>query len=440
MQPSRSNWLALCSIAVIVSVVGLLFCGCSPGPEKKKASAPEAKQSEASSQSPAKPEPSTAVAEPAEAKPAEKSAAAGPKPPLGLPPLPIPADNPMTPEKVELGKMLYFDTRMSKDGTVSCATCHDPKMAWAEHTPTSTGIGHQKGARNSPTVINAAYATSQFWDGRAKTLEDQAVGPVENPIEMGHTMTAVVAQLATIPDYQARFKKVFGTGVTKEGFAKAIAAFERTVLSGDSPYDRFVAGDQSAMNDAQKRGWETFRDNCATCHTQPLFSNYRFFNAGVGSDKPNADEGRMKVTGKESDRGKFRVPALRNVADTAPYFHDGSVAKLEDAVALMAVGGKNNPNLSEMLKSVREANLGAKEQKDLVEFLGALSGKYPVVEPPECRSKSALRPLGIAGSTFRVRPSAMRSLFISFNPKEAAGTRSMPTMMLPREVVPRSGV
>ena len=339
----------------------------------------------------------------------------------------------MTPEKVELGKMLYFDTRMSKDGTISCATCHDPKMAWAEHEPTSTGIAHQKGARNSPTVINAAYATSQFWDGRAKTLEDQAVGPVENPIEMGHTMTAVVAHLSTIPDYQERFKKVFGTGVTKENFAKAIAAFERTVLSGDSPYDRFVAGDQSAMNDAQRRGWELFRDNCATCHTQPLFSNYRFFNAGVGSEKPTADEGRKKVTGKDSDLGKFRVPALRNVADTAPYFHDGSAAKLEDAVALMAAGGKNNPKLSEMLKSVREANLGAKEQKDIVAFLGALRASIRSSSRRHCRSKPALRPLGIAGSTFRVRPSAMRSLFISFDPKKAAGTRSKPTMMLPRK-------
>jgi cytochrome c peroxidase len=255
-------------------------------------------------------------------------------------------------------------------------------MAWAEHTPTSDGIGHQKGARNAPTVINAAYATSQFWDGRAKTLEDQAVGPVENPIEMGHSMVAVVADLSKVPEYQERFKKVFGTGVTKEGFAKAVAAFERTVLSGDSPYDRFVAGDQKALTDAQKRGWEVFDANCSTCHTPPLFSKYKFFNAGVGSDKPSADEGLKKVAGKDSDRGKFRVPALRDVADTYPYFHDGSAAKLEDAVALMAGGGKDNPNLSEMLKSVRDAKLGAKEQKDLVEFLKALSGKYPVIEPP----------------------------------------------------------
>jgi cytochrome c peroxidase len=278
--------------------------------------------------------------------------------------------------------LLYFDKRVSKDGTVSCATCHDPKMAWAEHTPVSDGIGQQKGGRNAPTVINAAYATSQFWDGRAKTLEEQATGPVENPIEMGHKMEAVVDAFSKIPDYQERFQKVFGTGVTKEGFAKAIAAFERTVLSGDSPYDRFVQGDQNALTDAQKRGWETFRSHCSTCHTPPLFSNYRFFNAGVGTGKPNPDEGRKKVTGKESDLGKFRTPPLRDIAETHPYFHDGSAAKLEDAVALMASGGKDNPNLSEMLKSVRDAKLGEKDQKDLVEFLKALSGKYPVIEPP----------------------------------------------------------
>ncbi len=311
-----------------------------------------------------------------------ESAVALPKVPLGLPPLPPTPDNPLTAEKVELGKLLYFDKRVSKDGTVSCATCHDPKMAWAEHTPTSEGISHQKGGRNAPTVINAAYATSQFWDGRAKTLEEQATGPVENPIEMGFKMEAVVDAFSKIPEYQERFQKVFGTGVTKDGFAKAIAAFERTVLSGDSPYDRFAQGNQSALTDAQKHGWELFRNNCSTCHTPPLFSNYKFFNAGVGMDKPNPDEGRKRVTGKDRDLGKFRVPALRNVADIYPYFHDGSAVTLENAVALMASGGKDNPNLSEMLKSVRDANLGPQDQKDLVELLKALSGKYPVIEPP----------------------------------------------------------
>ncbi len=254
----------------------------------------------------------------------------------------------MTSEKIELGRMLYFDKRVSKDGTVSCATCHDPKMAWAENEPTSTGIGRQKGGRNSPTVINAAYATSQFWDGRAATLEEQATGPVENPIEMGHSMEAVVEAFSKIPGYQRRFQEVFGTGVTKEGFAKAIAAFERTVLSGNSPYDRSRAGDRTALTGAQSRGLKAFRrSGCAGCHAPPLFSTYGFHNAGVDAHKPKPDVGRKEVTKKDGDAGAFRVPSLRDVAKTAPYFHDGGVKTLEEAVALMADGGKDNPRRSD---------------------------------------------------------------------------------------------
>lgn len=305
------------------------------------------------------------------------------KVPLGLPPLFVPEDNPLTPEKIELGKMLYFDTRLSKDGTVSCATCHDPKMSWAENRPTSEGIGKQLGNRNSPTVIGAAYATSQFWDGRAKTLEEQALGPIENPVEMGHELNAMIANLSQIEDYTARFQKVFGTPITKEGVAKAIAAFERTVLSGNSPYDRYKAGDQTALDDSQKRGLDLFEENCANCHTPPLFSNYRFYNAGVGMDAEKPDEGRKKATGKESDLGKFRVPSLREVEKTYPYFHDGRTATLEEAVAVMAGGGKDNPKLSAQIKAVRESKLTAENQKDLVNFLKSLSGDYPIVEPPK---------------------------------------------------------
>jgi cytochrome c peroxidase len=318
-----------------------------------------------------------------------RAAAKPPAVPLGLPPLPVPDDNPITPEKVELGRMLYFDTRVSKDGTVSCATCHDPKMAWAEHEPTSTGIRNQRGGRNSPSVINAAYAPAQFWDGRAASLEEQATGPVENPIEMGHSMKALVAQLSAIPEYQRRFRQVFGTGVTKRGFAQAIAAFERTVLSGDSPYDRYMAGDKQALGEAQRRGLDLFRDNCAVCHAPPLLSNYQYYNAGVGSEQANADEGRKRVTGRPRDAGKFRVPSLRDVAATAPYFHDGSVKTLEEAVALMAGGGKDNPNLSAQLKAVRESQLTEQDRQDLVEFLKALSGKYPVISPPRLPANPA---------------------------------------------------
>ncbi len=328
----------------------------------------------------------------AEAAPAESSSAQSPpagtpyelKIPLGLPPLEIPADNPMTVEKIELGKMLYFDKRVSKDGTISCATCHDPQMAWAEHTPTSKGIHEQIGGRNAPTVINAAYAAAQFWDGRAATLEDQAVGPVANPIEMGNTMEGMIQNLEAIPQYREMFQKVFGTGVTPENFAKAVAAFERTVLSGDSPYDRFKAGQEDALTDAQKRGLELFENSgCADCHTPPLFSSYEYYNAGVGMDKENPDEGRKAVTGEDHDMGAFRVPSLREVANTAPYFHDGSAATLEEAVALMAAGGKDNPHRSVEFDTVREAQLTPEQQKDIVEFLKALSGTYPMIEPPQ---------------------------------------------------------
>jgi cytochrome c peroxidase len=350
--------------------------------KSEQPAAPAAKPSETGAE-PAAPTPSAAPA----ATP-DKTTAQLPVVPLGLPPVPIPADNPMTPAKVELGKLLYFDTRLSGDNKISCATCHDPKMAWAEHTPTSEGIHGQRGDRNAPTVINTAYLRLLFWDGRAKSLEEQATGPIENPIEMGMKMPMVIEELEKIPDYQARFKTVFGTGVNKENIAKAIAAFERTVLSGDSPYDRYQNGDKNALSEAQKRGMSVYMDKgfCSTCHTPPIFSNGNFYNAGVGMDKPNPDPGRKKVTGQDRDFGAFRVPTHREVANTYPYFHDGSAKTLEDAVALMAGGGKDNPHLSPILKSIRDAGLTEQDRKDLVEFLKALSGKFPVTEPPKLPS------------------------------------------------------
>ena len=301
--------------------------------------------------------------------------------PKGLPPVPVPADNPMTAKKVELGKLLYFDKRLSKDKTISCATCHDPKMGWAEHRATSEGIHGKIGERNSPTIINSAYASTQFWDGRAATLEEQALGPIENPIEMGHEMVNVVKELSSNARYKQLFKEVFGTEVNKEGVAKAIAAFERTIVSGNSRYDKFMAGDKSALNEQEQRGLAIFtgRGLCQTCHTPPVFSNFTFINAGVGNGK---DVGRMKVTNNEQDRGAFKVPRLRDIADTAPYFHDGSAATLEDAVALMAGGGVQNPNLNPIFTAVKAANLTAQDKADLVAFLKSLSGDYPRTEPP----------------------------------------------------------
>ncbi len=368
MNVSKCFWLmTLCLLVIVASQIG-----CQPGEQVEKpgqsVTEPAAEPAEQPSAEPAE--------EPVEK--ASEQASFAIKPPLGLPAVPVPDDNPMTVEKVALGKKLYFDTRLSKDGTISCATCHDPEMAWTEHRPTSKGIKGQVGGANSPTVINSAYGTTQFWDGRAASLEEQALGPIENPIEMGHKLDAMIADLSKVSDYTEAFQKVFGTGITKEGIAKAIAAFERTVLSGNSPYDKFMDGQKDALTDAQKRGLELFNEaNCSTCHAPPVFSSYRFYNAGVGMDKDPPDKGRQAVTKKDGDLGKFRVPMLRDVANTGPYFHDGSVERLEDAVALMAAGGKDNPNLSSMMKAVREAKLTEENQKDLVEFLKALSGEFP---------------------------------------------------------------
>lgn len=385
MTLKSSTWSAALGSVALVFVAWLVGCETKQPPAK---STPKAGSSTASAAKPAaKPAAEPAVkpaAEPA-VKPAAKPAAEQlPKVPLGLKAVPVPDDNPMTPEKVELGKMLYFDTRLSRDGKVSCATCHDPKMAWAEHEATSTGIEKQVGGRNSPSVINAAYAPAQFWDGRAASLEEQALGPIQNPIEMGHNLPAMIQSLSKIDAYSSQFKKVFGTEVNKEGVAKAIAAFERTILSGNSPYDRFKAGDKTALNPAQQHGMDVFKKaGCAMCHSGALLSGYDYYNAGVGMDKAKPDAGRKDVTKKDEDLGKFRVPSLREVANTAPYFHDGSAKTLEDAVALMAAGGKSNAHLSDSFESVREAKLAEQDRKDIVEFLKALSGEYPVIEAPK---------------------------------------------------------
>ncbi len=371
-------------------------------PAKEEPAKEEPAKEEPAKEAPAAktPTPGPAVTAPAAAEPpmkAEPAKEAAPadepapkltpyegKVPLGLPDLKIPADNPMSVEKIELGKMLYFDKRLSKDGTVACASCHGPKEAWAEHTPTSKGIGGQMGGANAPTVINAAYAKEQFWDGRAATLEVQALGPIENPIEMGHTLAALIPELNAIAGYKAQFQKVFQTDVTKEGIAKAIAAFERTVLSGNSPYDKFTAGDKAALNDIQKKGMELFDDvGCSTCHSQPMFSSYRYYNAGVGMDKEKPDQGRKAVTNEEKDLGKYRVPSLREAANTAPYFHDGSCDTLEKAVAMMAGGGIANDNLSGVLKGIGTKKVSAEDQAAIVEFLKALSGEYPVMDAPK---------------------------------------------------------
>ena len=386
--------LSLCAVFALC----LLGPGCQPSGDSPSAdSGPAVSTEPAETDAAPAEEPAAEAEEPATEAPAAEAPAAAPaktndpaaastampKIPLGLPELKIPEDNPMTEDKIALGKMLYFDKRLSVDETISCATCHDPKMAWAEHTPTSTGVHKKVGPRNSPTVINSAYAPAQFWDGREPTLEAQASGPMENPIEMGMTMEGVVERIGKAPAYVEAFQKVYGTGVTKDGIVKAIAAFERTVLSGNSRFDQFEAGKTDALNEQEKRGMDLFMASCRSCHAPPLFSNYRYINTGVGMDKEKPDKGRMDVTGKESDLGKFRVPHLRDIEKTYPYFHDGSVEKLEEAVAIMAAGGKDHPNRSVLMKNVAKKELTKEQQADIVAFLKTLNGEYPVTEPPK---------------------------------------------------------
>jgi cytochrome c peroxidase len=292
-----------------------------------------------------------------------------------------PADNPQTPAKVALGAQLYFDPRLSADNTISCATCHDPEEAWANHDPTDTGIGKKVGNRNSGTILDAAHMKYQFWDGRAASLEEQALGPIENPIEMGEKLDRVVAKLNAIPEYRQQFKAVFGTDVTPDGIAKAIAAFERTVVSGPSPYDRYVAGETAALSPAAARGLAVFRGKgaCLTCHAGPMLSDQSFHNLGVGMTAAKPDVGREAVTKNAADRGKFKTPGLRNVALTWPYLHDGSAKTLDDVIELYNKGGVANANLDPRM---RPLNLTPAEKADLKAFLEALTGPLPKIAKP----------------------------------------------------------
>jgi cytochrome c peroxidase len=298
-----------------------------------------------------------------------------PKSPLGLPPIQWPRDNPYSAAKVELGRYLYFDRRLSADDTVSCASCHAPEHGFTDGAPVSTGIKGQKGGRSAPTVINRAYSMAQFWDGRAGSLEEQAKGPMANPIEMGNTHDAVVVRLRGIAGYRPLFAKAFGSEeIIIDRVAQAIACFERTVLSGNAPYDRYKAGNRSAMSAPQVRGMKVFFDKaqCDRCHEGGNFTLNMYANLGVGSDKPEPDVGRYAVTKDARDWGVFKTPTLREIEHTAPYMHDGSLKTLEEVVEFYNKGGIPNKNLDANIKPL---HLSEKEKSDLVEFLKALSGE-----------------------------------------------------------------
>jgi cytochrome c peroxidase len=312
------------------------------------------------------------------------SARAADEVPLGLKKVVWPDDNKQTAEKVELGKQLYFDKRLSRDDTISCASCHDPKKGWSNDAAFATGVRGQKGGRSSPTIINSAYQELQFWDGRAKGLEGQALGPIQNPIEMDLTLPEVVAKLNKIDGYKKQFQKVFGTDVTDDGIAKAIAAFERTVLSGGAPYDRFKAGDPKALSESAQRGMKVFfgKGHCSACHAGPNFTDSAFHNIGVGMEAEKPDIGREEQSKQGGDRGAFKTPTLREIARTAPYMHNGSHKTLEEVVEYSDKGGFPNDTLDEEIFPLK---LTKEEKADLVKFLkeGLSSPKYPDVEPPK---------------------------------------------------------
>jgi len=314
-----------------------------------------------------------------------------------------------------LGRQLYFDKRLSADSTVSCADCHHPDEGYARHTQFGVGIGGQEGGRNSPVSYNRILSGPQFWDGRAGSLEEQAVGPIANPIEMGNTHEAAVDTVKKIEGYRLQFAKIFDEGVTIGNIGKAIATFERAIVTGPSPFDYYEplramqvafkddledldalkeddpdlyedymakakASEEHPISESAKRGREIFftaKGSCTACHVGANLSDEKYHNLGVGMDKEEPDLGRFTVTNDDKNRGAFKTPTVRNVALTAPYMHDGSQKTLEEVVEWYAKGGHPNPHLS---KDIKKLELSDQDKKDLVEFMKACTGEFPKVE------------------------------------------------------------
>ena len=314
-----------------------------------------------------------------------------PDPPLGIggeknPPAKLTDfTDPPTPERVRLGRWLFFDKRLSADNTIACATCHRPQNAFSEPTPVSTGIGGQKGGRKAPSFVNQAWAPLPhfFWDGRAASLEEQAGGPMINPIEMGNKdHQVVVAKLAAIASYPKYFQEAFGTeDVTIERITKAIADYERTRMSGNSPWDRWRAGDRNAVSAEVKKGHRLFFGNafCNNCHLGQNFTDGKFHNLGVGWDpetKTFADEGRYAVTKEEADKGAFKTPSIRDISKRAPYMHDGSIKTLREVVEFYSKGGVPNPYLDRKIdrRFAEQLDFTEEETTALVKFMEALDG------------------------------------------------------------------
>lgn len=289
---------------------------------------------------------------------------------------PHPEDNAPTPQRVELGKKLFFDPRLSGDGNMSCATCHSPLMGWSDGLATGKGVKSMVLDRASPTVVNTAYNGLQMWDGRKATLEDQAMGPMEATVEMNMDTKKLFTWLNANEGYRALFQQAYpGKPIDADSLSKAIASFERTVISNTSPFDQWVAGDKNAMTPAQVKGFALFIDptkgNCAACHAGPNFTDSSFHNLGLASfGKTNPDMGRYAQKPVASLKGAFKTPTVRESANTAPYFHDGSAGTLEQVIDFYAQGGLVKTNLS---KSMKELTLSAEEKAQLASFLNALS-------------------------------------------------------------------
>ncbi|WP_295430168.1 cytochrome c peroxidase [uncultured Thiodictyon sp.] len=301
---------------------------------------------------------------------------------------PSPADNPTTKAKVQLGKTLFFDPRFSEHGTLSCNSCHNVMAGGDDNRPNSIGMHDARGGRSAPTVWNAAFYSVQFWDGRAATLEDQAKGPLVNPIEMGMgSLQDVLGRIDKIPGYKPLFEAAFpgeAQPISADNAAKAVAAFERTLITPNSPYDRYVKGNKKALTEQQVRGMKTFDSlGCTSCHsganfsgpTLPIgtgfFMKFPTYPGSAYDDKYQltADQGRFEATKQEADRNLWRVPTLRNIALTAPYISNGQVPTLDEAVRVMA-------------KTQLNKDLTDAQAADLVAFLNALTGEFPVITMP----------------------------------------------------------
>jgi cytochrome c peroxidase len=292
--------------------------------------------------------------------------------PLGLDARPVPKDNPLTEARVRLGRRLFFDPILSADNTVACASCHRPEHGFSGNAATSRGIGGRLTTRRAPTLFNRAYGASFFWDGREATLEDQALRPIENALEMGSTVAGALERLRTDKGYKTQFEETFADGATAANLGRALASFERVLLRGDSAVDRFrKKGQHGALTAQERHGFWLYesKGRCWRCHRGANFSDEEYHNTGVTWGKETADAGRHAVTKKEADRGKFKTPTLRGVALTAPYMHDGSLASLDDVVEFYNRGGTANPNLDPILAPL---GLSKDELRDLVAFLKAL--------------------------------------------------------------------